>query len=129
MLSGQVKPCSVGLNGIDPQGNVKNQLRAVASGDLELRLIFEGKGTDVTIQGAMYVPGIVYTLVAERDMGEAGFDVCKRNMGRNLFIEKSGKIVGKYTSTRDHHGVLYLDSFSRITRRTLTANHVSFGTE
>ena len=41
-------------------------------------------------------------------MGEAGFDVCKRNMGRNLFIEKSGKIVGKYTSTRDHHGGLYL---------------------
>ena len=41
MLSGQVQPCSVGLNGIDPQGNVKNQLRAVASGDLELRLFLK----------------------------------------------------------------------------------------
>ena len=56
----------------------------------------------------MFVPGIVYTLVAERDMGETGFDVCKRNMGTVLYITKSGNIVGKYTSTREDHGGLYL---------------------
>ena len=75
-----------------------------------MRLIFEGKGTNVTIQGAMYVPGIVYTLVAERDMGEAGFDICKRNMVELFSLKNQEKllanmlalviITGAFTSSR-----------------------------
>ena len=37
-----------------------------------------------------------------------GFDICKRTNGTILYVEKEGKIVGKYNSTRNKHGGLYL---------------------
>ena len=59
MLSGNVVSCSAKLGGIDPSQNVREQLQAVASGSYELKLMHKGgKCTKVTVENAMYVPGI-----------------------------------------------------------------------
>ena len=87
MLSGNIVSCNAKLGGIDQSQNVREQLQAVASGSLELKLMHKRKSTKVTVENAMYVPGIEVTLVSERDQGEAGFDVCKRDRGRTVSIE------------------------------------------
>ena len=46
------------LGGIDPSQNVREQLQAPASGAFELKLMHKGKSTKVTVENAMYVPGI-----------------------------------------------------------------------
>ena len=56
------------------------------------------------------------TLIAERDLGEAGYDICNRSKGTKLFIEKKGKIVGKYESTCSRHGGLYLLEDDKLDR-------------
>ena len=108
MLSGNIVSCNAKLGGIDPSQNVREQLQAAASGALELKLMHKGKSTKVTVENAMYVPGIEVTLVSERDLGEAGFDVRKRDRGRTVSIERGNKVVGKYKSNREKHNGLYV---------------------
>ena len=38
------------------------------------------------------------TLVSERDLGEAGFDVSKRDRGRTVSIGRGNAVVGRYKS-------------------------------
>ena len=58
MLSGNIVSCNAKLGGIDPSQNVREQLQAAASGALELKLMHKGKSTKVTVENAMYVPGL-----------------------------------------------------------------------
>jgi hypothetical protein len=119
MLSGNVVSCTARLGGIDPSRNVKEQLQAVASGSFELKLMYKGKSTKITLQNAMYVPGIEVTLISERDLGEAGLDVCKRDKGRTVSIERGRRIIGRYKSDRvKHNGLYMIDDYMKDEERS-----------
>ena len=118
LLSGNISSINVNLTGIDPKDSVRHPLVGTASGDLELILKHMGKATKVVIKGAMYVPNAAMTLVSERDLGEAGVDVCKREGGTVVYLEKDGKVVGKYSSSREKFGGLYkLDDYTKAGER------------